>query len=349
MPRPRSKKVSELKAKLLTRIREGFFRPGDRFLSNRALAERFGVSYQTAHRLVGELCEEGWMERRPASGTYIAGKRTSLTGVQFLVHERAQRAGSFGARLLEQLCARLEREKIDCVISFAKTKAALKLGLFPIIWECEKAVLPHLSTGCYALLLNGPAPTGVAGTFVDTVETDDFSGGVCAAEIFKTRGHRQTVVLAGPRDDQRSVRRVEGFLSLYQKTRVVWAEGWFFEEGFQAASRLQLEKKAPAVFCCNDRLAEGVIRYCESNRLPPPEVIGFDDAPIAETLNISTISIPWNEMIEAALGIIRKRLRGDSSTASRQILAPRPVIRHRYQEMHGWQTSSPEASPSPRR
>jgi len=330
MPRPRSQKVAELKAKLLTRIREGFFRPGDRFLSNRALAERFGVSYQTAHRLVGELCEEGWMERRPASGTYIAGEKTPLLGVQLLFHERARRTGSFGARLLEQLRSRLEREKIACTTSFVRTRASMRREQFPVIWECEKSTLPGLAAGHYALLLNGQAPSGVAGTFIDSVATDDFSGGVCAAEIFRARGHAKVAVLAGPKTDPRSVQRAEGFRSLFSRAKVVWADDWFFEAGLKAASRLPLGEKGSAVFCCNDRLAEGVLQYCKKARLTAPELIGFDDAPIAEVLDLTTISIPWNEMVEAALAIIRKRLRGDTSTSSRQILAPRPVIRRQY-------------------
>jgi len=330
MPRPRSQKVAELKAKLLTRIREGYFRPGDRFLSNRALAERFGVSYQTAHRLVGELCAEGWMERRPASGTYIAGEKTSLTGVQLLFHARARREGSFGARLLERLRLRLEREKIACSVSFVQTSASLSNERFPVIWECEQATLPCLAAGHYALLLNSLPPSGIAGTFIDTVATDDFSGGVCAAEILQARGHTRTAVLAGPQTDPRSVRRVEGFRSLLPDAKIAWADGWFFEDGFKAAARLLPGENGTAVFCCNDRLAEGVLQYCKKERLPAPELVGFDDAPIAETLNLTTISIPWDEMVESSLAIIRKRLRGDASTASRQILAPRPVIRRQY-------------------
>src|SRR5436190_10971201 len=110
MPRPRSEKVEEIKAKLITRLREGFYRAGDRFLSNRAVAQKFGISYQTAHRLVSELCAEEWLERRPASGTYIPGGKSRGDGVQFIFHKRATRAGSFGARLLAALCARLDRE-----------------------------------------------------------------------------------------------------------------------------------------------------------------------------------------------------------------------------------------------
>ncbi len=325
MPRPRSEKVAELKAKLLVRIRDGYFRPGDRFLSNRALAGRFGVSYQTAHRLIGELCAEGWIERRAASGTYIAGKHEPLTGVQFHFHPRAKRTGSFGARLLTELRARLERENISHTVSFSENGRAIRSGLFPVIWECREA-LARMDSGRYALLLNNPAPDGLAATFMDSVSVDDFSGGVCAAEILRARGHARIAVLGGPDDDIRSRRRVEGFLSLLPESLVAWSGGWYFEDGLKVAPRL-LKKGMQALFCCNDRLAESVVRSCEEQNRAVPDLVGFDDAPIAETLNLTTIAIPWAEMVEASLTIIRRRLRGETSTAARQVLAPRPVIR----------------------
>jgi len=326
MSRPRSEKIVELKAKLITRIREGFLRPGDRFMSNRVLAARFGVSYQTAHRLSAELCSEGWIERRRASGTYIAGQRRTLTGVQFLFHERAQRAGSFGSRLLKQLCARLKDEKIEHAVSFVRKRAFLDPNLFPVVWECMETVLPRLNEGQYALLLHDLPPAGLAGSFIDTVSTDDFSGGLCAAEIFNRRGCTKAMVLAGPKTDARCVRRVEGFRSLLPDAEVIWSGGWFREDGLEVAPCL-FKKKPQALFCCNDRLAEGVVCHYKKQRHRPPEIIGFDDAPIAEALNITTIAIPWDELVEAAMGIVRKRISGNTSTASRQILAPRPVIR----------------------
>ncbi|PTY01790.1 hypothetical protein DB346_11415 [Verrucomicrobia bacterium LW23] len=424
MPRTRSDKVIELKHKLLRRIQEGFFRPGDRFLSIRAITERFEVSYQTAHRLIAELCQEGWIERRPCSGTYIAGQRIKLEGVRLLFHERARREGSFGARLLAQLQARLTEEGIWFETAFAgeregngvhhrSTESPLGAGtqaterakesrpgsapataarLYPVMWECREA-LSLFSAGRatagirdedqsdgsagmqavhqrehqgvrhgmqsrgrtsaqerdagygpnaaeiaavaattqtlpeYALLLHDLGPSGLAGTFVDSISTDDFSGGLCAAEIMRMRGHTsRTAVLAGPRKDYRSIRRVEGFMSLLPESHEVWADGWFLEDGLRAAPLL-VSGNHSAIFCCNDRLAEGILRYCAATAQRCPYLIGFDDAPVAEELCLTTIAIPWDEMVESALAVVRKRLRGETSTAARQILAPRPVIR----------------------
>src|SRR5690606_31690307 len=100
MARPRSEKVKQVKARLVARIHDGLHRPGDRFMSNRAIAEQFQISYQTADRLVRELCDEGLLVRRAQSGTYLPGERATRVGAQLVFHRRARRMGSFGARLL---------------------------------------------------------------------------------------------------------------------------------------------------------------------------------------------------------------------------------------------------------
>jgi DNA-binding LacI/PurR family transcriptional regulator len=84
---------------------------------------------------------------------------------------------------------------------------------------------------------------------------------------------------------------------------------------------------------CNERASSCfILNWCQKNiagteSRAVPEIIGFDDAPVSEALNLTTIAIPWSEMIDATLDITRRRLRGDTSTAARRILAPRPVIR----------------------
>src|SRR5690606_20481803 len=98
------------------------------------------------------------------------------------------------------------------------------------------------------------------------------------------------------------------------------------EDGLLAAP-VVLKKKTEAVFCCNDRLAEAVASYCDQHGLRRPRLIGFDDAPVAEALNLSTIAIPWQELVDASMAVIRKRLRGETSTAARQVLALLLAIR----------------------
>lgn len=324
MPRPRSEATTEAKRHLLQRLAEGRYRPGDRFHSNRAVARIFDISYQTAHRLLDELVAEGRLRRDPSSGTYVAGSVERLAGVELFFHPRARREGSFGHRLLEFLREALEREAIPVVLHLDPGPQPDPRH-YPIVWECPGLLDTIAGTGRYGLLLQQEAPPGLRASFVDSVSIDDFSGGVAAAEWLALRGVFSKVrVLAGPREDPRSRRRVEGFLSACPSAKVSWSGGWYLEDGLRAAPRVAT---ADAVFCGNDRLAEAVIRHCRELRRPLPEIIGFDDAPVASELGFSTVAIPWEEIAAAAARIALRRIAGEPHPAARLVISPRPVTR----------------------
>ncbi len=328
MPRPRSNAVTEVKSRLIVRLRDGFHRPGQRFLSNRALATRFGVSYQTAHRLIQELVTEGWLERRAASGTYVAGRREVFRGVVLIFAERARRAGSFGARLLDLLRGALDHAGIEHRTRWdgAEIGAAdVADGRYPIIWE--QAALAEAIAGMrrFVLILEDRPVRGLAASYADSVSVDDFSGGVAAGEWLRERvGGGRCAVLAGPEDDARNRLRVAGFLSVHRRARVVSAGSWFYAEGLRSAPRVL---DYSGVFCANDRLAAAVVDEARRLDKRQPELVGFDDAPVAEQMNFTTIAIPWDDIVAAAVGVAQRRMTGDVRTAAGLIFAPRPLVR----------------------
>lgn len=331
MARPRSQKVEDIKERIRTRLRAGVERPGDRFLSTRALADTFGISYQTAHRLSRELCAEGLLERRAASGTFIPGGSEPLSDVQLLFSARARRPQSFGARLLRDLTRRLDRDRLPWEVAWTDSKVEIEDGCFPVIWESPLAVETCLHQGRSVLLLNDRPRPGLRATFVDSVGIDDFWGGVCAAQLLQGEQADQPLsprfaVVAGPTEDARSGQRRDGFLSLVPAAAVVPAASWFFEDGYRVAGDA-VRLGPDGVFCCNDRLAQAVVAWCNDHHVARPPLVGFDDAPIAERLNLTTIAVPWDEMIAGAVDIIKRRLAGDTSAARQLIVTPRPVVR----------------------
>lgn len=329
MARPRSTRVTEIKAKLIARIRDGFHRPGEPFLSNRALADRYGVSYQTAHVLMEELVGEGWLKRTPSSGTFIAGSEEKLVGAQLIFSPRARTPGSFGANLLQRMAHVLRDSGLPFVQSWAEGDVRMRARHLPVLWECSHLLDHFAKARRFCLLLHDAPPPGLAASYVDAVRTDDFSGGVCAAQVLIQKlGHAQGLaVLTGPKNDRRSIQRVEGFLTAAPSARLIPSGGWFLEHGRAAASAL-LKDNFRGVFCCNDRLAQGVLTEYEARGLASvPPIVGFDNAPIAEALHLSTIAIPWEQFAAEAVELVRNRLGGDTSPARQIILSLRPHIR----------------------
>ncbi|HEX4149160.1 MAG TPA: substrate-binding domain-containing protein, partial [Pirellulales bacterium] len=308
-------------------LQNGFYQPGDRFLSIRDVAELFDVSYQTAHRLIAELCDEGLLERRPQSGTYVPGGPRTLAGAQLAFAQRAQSPESFGAKLLAQLARRLEAERIDFTRSFGDESLALAADRVPIIWECPAAVQMAIHSRQAAVLINDRPRVGLESLFVDSVSTDDYAGGACAAQVLQshTRATAGFAIIGGPSDDVRSRSRVEGFLSV-QPAAVISSANWFYEGGYEVAGQA-VSQALSGLFCCNDQIARAVLDYCRQHELDPPPLVGFDDAPVAEALNLTTIAIPWEELVDGVVRVVKRRLAGDRATSSHQVFNPRPILR----------------------
>lgn len=337
MPRPRSAAVSLLKAKLITRLRDGFHCPGQPFFSTRALSDRFGVSYQTAHRLLVELENEGWLERRASAGTFIAGRREVWHGVDLWFAERARRADSFGERLLTVLRDALNRQGVTHRVRWGgetMQAAELETGWYPLLWELPKLAAGLATAHRYVLMLEDRLGNGLAASYADSVSVDDYSGGVAAGEWLAAQLPKaRCAVLAGPYDDARNRLRVAGFLTVHPKARVIKAGSWFADE---AALAVPGVLGFQGVFCANDRLAAAVVEAVKAGGISGPLVVGFDDAPVAELLDFTTIAIPWEDVATAAVDVARRRMAGDVRTAAALTFAPRPIVRE-----GGWSVPTP--------
>jgi hypothetical protein len=325
--RPVSDKIRTAVERLAMQVSQ--LRPGERFPSNRAIAKQYGVSYQTADRLLRQLEERGLLVRRRGSGSFVPGEASRLVGVQLMFHARARRRDSFGGRLLALFRARLERDGVDVRVTFVdpgRRFALPRRERFPVVWELPELVNGIAERGGQALLLNNRPAPGLAAVKIDSVSVDDRSGGATAAQLLlRASSGPRFAVLAGPAGDPRSDVRVAGFLSI-AKASVVHSPTWFADDAMKVAGKA-IRLGPDGVFCCNDRLAEAVIATAGGASQASPPLVGFDDAPIAGRLNLTTIAIPWTELVEGAARIIRARLRGDASNASRQVFAVSPVIR----------------------
>lgn len=333
MPRKQSSRVSDVKKQLEDWLRGGHYQPGDRFLSAREAAGEFGISYQTAHRLLEALCHEGLVERRQASGTFLPGgsgdteAKVRYEAVQFFFDVRARRAGSFGARLLHGLGQHLRRDGFSWEVVWTDAPKRMAEDCLPALWQDPKTLALCRATGQPALLLNERPAPGLEATFLDSVSIDDYFGGVCAAQYLRQRSTgTRFAVLTGPADDPRSRDREAGFRSALPEAALFCAGGWFREDGLGVAGKA-IRWGRDGVFCCNDRLAEAVVSYCRAYQIICPLLIGFDNAPVSETLNLTTVAIPWDEFIADAAAVIRQRLSGDTSAARQRIVTPSLVVR----------------------
>lgn len=67
--------LERVRARILTALHVGRLRPGDRVPSVRRLAGLTGLNHKTIHRAYAALAEEGLLEVRPGSGTFVRERR----------------------------------------------------------------------------------------------------------------------------------------------------------------------------------------------------------------------------------------------------------------------------------
>ncbi|MCU0314997.1 MAG: GntR family transcriptional regulator [Fimbriimonadaceae bacterium] len=327
-----TQRIDEVRQLLLARLRDGRLAVGDRFPSSRSVAQHYQISLQTADRLVGELVELGLVVRRRGSGTYVAGDREGLQGVAVYLPQRANRPGSLGSLLHRELTKKLRRARLVFRAEVLQASSPIPFpdqGFFPLVWECPELYRALLDQQRRCLLLYDRPAQGLESLLVDSVSVDDFSGGVMAAQILRERhgSSRPFVILSGPSADHRSAPRVAGFLSV-TGAKVIESAGWHVEDGLRCAPSV-FDLHPVAVFCGNDRIAEGLILYSQSQGLSVPDLIGFDGAPVSEHLNFSSIAVPWSEVAEATLRIIQKRIADPTGSTIHQVISPQPILRSR--------------------
>ena len=327
-----------MKTLLRARIESGVYPAGSRFPSARSLVQHRGISYQTAHRIITELVDEGLLFAKQGAGTFVEGYAPSPRGALLVFNPRSRRKDSFGHHLKRLLESALGKAKIETTTAWSLDALNRHKELIPIIWELEPSnEQGYFSTlNGYSIVLNAEPVSGTVSPRIDSIGIDDRSGGANAANLLRQllgaipveNLKRRIVVLSAPQNDARSRLRVEGFRSLIPVSdkQVFEADSWEAEAGFKIGAQI-LAKKPRGIFCCNDRLAEGLIQFAQNAAVELPQIVGFDNAPIAETLNLTTMAIPWEEIVETTVEIAKRRISGYGGPARRQIFAPQAIVR----------------------
>jgi len=142
-------------------LRKGSWAVGDRFPSERELAETHGISRATANKVLAKLVSEGWLEMRRGLGTFVANRSSFSASLREMDSftdfarkldlEPTTRVESFvcmedpGKLLLEELGL----TEAESIISFERTR---RVGSIPVIFE-RRWVPERLFPGLNAKML----------------------------------------------------------------------------------------------------------------------------------------------------------------------------------------------------
>ena len=125
-----------VKASLKQRIAQGGWQPGTRLPSERELVQEFGCARMTVHRALRELEEEGLIERRQGSGSFVAELHpiSNLLRVRDIADEIAERGHVHATHV--------------CAVAQVKADAPLAAAMrLPVGTPVFRAQLVHLENG----------------------------------------------------------------------------------------------------------------------------------------------------------------------------------------------------------
>src|SRR4029450_9918389 len=134
--RPRTLPYATVKAALRERIAAGGWQPGVRLPSERELVQEFGCARMTVHRALRELEDEGLIERRQGSGSYVAELHpiSNLLQVRDIHEEIAERGHQHTTRVCN-----VARERASTDVA-----AAMRVRKGSTVFRCQ---LVHLENG----------------------------------------------------------------------------------------------------------------------------------------------------------------------------------------------------------
>jgi LacI family transcriptional regulator len=358
---PRHREISR---QLLAEIAAGKYGPSGRLPSEAQLVKRFGVSRPTVGRALRDLQDQGLIERRVGSGSYVrsspaassSGERQlgllipglgsteifevicgELAGLARVhdytllwggsAHPRPQdEAAAAGA---EELCEQFIQRKVTGVF-FAPQEHSARME------EVNHALAERLrQAGVAVVLLDRDLGAFPARSDFDLVGVDNFAGGYLLAEHLIKLGCRRLAFVARPLSAPTVSLRIAGSREAILDHHLPVPPD-FVRVGEpddpQLARDLAAGREVDAVVCANDRTAALLMRSLNREGVRVPRdvrVVGFDDVRYATLLSVplTTIHQPCREIAVAAFHAMRERIADPALPPRSFVLSPRLVVR----------------------
>ena len=289
-------------------IAEGVFRDGDTLMTEEELRLRFQVSRQTVRQAISLLEDDGLVDRRRGSGTYVRhGPRrrqgrihvgvvtTYITDYIFPnivsgIEGVLNRSGAVMSLSATYNDRRIEREVLERMLD-GRVDGLIVEGARTAEETPNRDLYRHLAERNIPLIfLNAYYPDMDRAPHV---VMDDYGGGRQAAREALSRGYRKPGGMFKV-DDMQGRERARGFrdeleaqgvamppenLMLFgTEERMTWTET---EKGRELIARLLQRREIDCMVCYNDAFAAGLMMALEEAGMRLPEemgFIGFDDA-----------------------------------------------------------------------
>lgn len=332
------------------------FLPGEKFLSESALGEKFGFSRQTVRRALEILEQNGHISRIQGSGTYIAEPRPEAVPKPPGKAKASMTIGIVSTYLDDYIFPGIVRG-IEGVLTasgyavqlvFTKNLVAgetralqnmLESNLDGLIVEPTKSGLPCLNLNLYHSIRQ----KGIPLVFIDSyhpafpapcVALDDEKAGYLATQHLYSMGHRRIAGMFAVSHRQGQLRYLGHLKALsdlglpVQDDRIFWYSKENLPEILRGQQLLQGLSECTAVVCYNDQLALKLIDLLRQNGKHVPEdisIVGIDNCELAAVCALTSIVHPLERLGEAAAKLLLSMIGGEAGESI--LFAPQLAVR----------------------
>jgi LacI family transcriptional regulator len=306
------------------------------------VCEKTGLSTATVSRVINGsgLVKEATRERvnqaikelnyRPShAARMLAGHKTDTIGVVLPLIDNG-----FYVQVLRGIDLVSTKQNLKLLISFYHTDSDLPEILGSLSGEgrtdaiilsnntfFQPAELRKLAGDDMPIVLIGQKHEGTKA--IDSVLIDDFQGAYRAVETLLENQPTNLLLLTGPQDNYDSKERLKGAQEALKnspnETEVTILNGDFYREGGRLAfaEHLKMQGTFPdAIFAFNDAMALGIIDVLDETPKQIPadiQIIGFDNNIIAQSIGLSTVSVPMQQIGEEAARLVSERMKGKNA------------------------------------
>lgn len=356
-------RYTEIATSLREEVLAGRYGTDGRMPSEAQLVARFGVSRPTVARALRMLSDEGLIERRSGSGSFVrkGGKSEAAARgkwLAFLVpnlgnteifqmiggeigslartHEYGliwggadHPPGDPASPSMERLC----RQFIE------RGVAGVFFAPYELLENTERAnhemAVMLRDAGIPIVLLDRDLTPYPARSDFDLVGVDNFAGGYLLAEHLIKLGCRKIRFVARPRSAPTVDARLAGAREAMARHHIPTDAGMVrigALEDARFARDLTTIDLPDAYICANDHTAAMLMQALQRGKVRVPEqvrVVGFDDVKFATLVSppLTTIQQPCREIAHAAFRAMMDRMADATLPPRLQTLTPRLVIR----------------------
>lgn len=357
---PKHKTIS---LELHAEISAGKYGAAGRLPSEAQLVERFGVSRPTVGRALLDLQNEGLIERRAGSGSYVRNAAASLPSLRQLgllipglgtteifelicgelaslarVHEYSLLwGGSTSVRSEADLSLKHATELCEQFI--ARRVSGVFFAPFELNREKEGASrrLAEMlrQSGIPVVLLDRDLTSFPKRSDFDLVAIDNFAGGYLLVEHLIKLGCKHIAFITRPHSAPTVDARIAGAREAFAKHRLDPPGNWVQigePDDAKFMRTVTAGRQWDALFCANDYTAATVLRSLELQKLSVPrdiKVVGFDDVKYATLLGVplTTVHQPCRDIAIVAFRAMLERMADPTLPARSLILTPNLIVR----------------------